>query len=211
MVGKAVLLECLDDKRIDQILLINRKPLGYSHPKVKELLLADFIKFSIDEIKETYHACFFCMGVSAVGMSELEYKSIIFDVTKVFADQLFKLNPNMVFNYVSGEGADSTEKGKVMWARVKGAAENYVLFKAFKDAYAFRPGMILPEKGIRSNTKIYNFIYVITRPLFPLFRMMSNVTTTTLFGKGMVNTLFFPLSEKILHNADINRLALKDL
>jgi nucleoside-diphosphate-sugar epimerase len=207
MVGKAVLLECVEDKSIGEILIVNRKSINFNHPKVKELLLSNFMNFSGVDIDQKYDACFFCMGVSAFGMSEESYKSITYDVTQVFVNELHVLNPNMVFNYVSGEGTDSSEKGKVMWAKVKGAAENLVLGKGFKDAYAFRPGMILPEKGIKSNTKIYNWAYIITRPFFPLFRLMKNVTTTTLLGKAMVNTLFFPQEEKILHNPDINTLA----
>jgi nucleoside-diphosphate-sugar epimerase len=211
MVGKAVLLECLDDDRIGEVLLINRKPLGYDHSKVKELVFSDFMNFSTAKIEGVYDACFFCMGVSVVGLSEEKYKSIIVDVTKVFVDQLHAFNSNMVFNYVSGEGTDSSEKGKTMWARVKGAAENLVFSKEFKDAYAFRPGMILPERGIVSNTRLYNWAYILTRPLFPFFRKMKNVTTTTSFGKAMINSLFHSKMGKILHNPDINKLANTEL
>lgn len=209
MVGKAVLLECIEDKRIAQVLLINRKALGFNHPKVKELLVPNFANFTVEAIKEKYDACFYCMGISVVGVSEETYRAVIFDVIKVFADQLYKLNPNMVFNYVSGEGTDSSEKGKTMWARVKGAAENYVFTSGFGDSYAFRPGMIVPEKGIKSNTKLYNWAYILTRPLFPFFKKMKNVTTTTRFGKAMIGTLFYSQPEKILHNPQINILAIQ--
>jgi len=214
MVGKAVLLECLEDDRIGEVLLINRKSLGLTHPKIKELLIGDFSKFSKNDLPSLiggriFDACFFCMGVSVVGMSEEMYHSVIYEITKLFADELFSANPEMIFNYVSGEGTDSSEQGKIMWARVKGKAENAVFTKGFKDAYAFRPGIILPEKGIKSNTSIYNIGYMITWPLFPLFRRMKNVTTTTLFGKGMINTLFYPQAQKILENFDINILSRK--
>lgn len=208
MVGKAVLLECLEDDRIDKILIVNRKTIGLQNKKVKEVLIPDFKDLSsIQETMATYDACFFCMGISAAGMKEEDYHKITFSITKGFVDMLFKQNPNFVFNYVSGAGTDSTEKGKIMWARVKGKTENMVLNKGFKDAYAIRPGMILPEKGISSKTKLYNIAYILTKPLFPLFRRMKNVTTTTKLGKAMINTLFFPTPTKILHNEDLNRLA----
>lgn len=149
------------------------------------------------------------MGISSAGITEEKYNQITFEITKKIADAFYNQNPNMVFNYISGEGADSSEQGKTMWARVKGKTENMILNKGFGDAYAFRPGIILPEKGIVSNTKSYRIMYSITKPLFPVFRRMKNITTTTKLGKAMINTLFFPNSIKTLHNADMNILAKK--
>ena len=161
MVGRAALIECVESTKVDGVLLINRRSISYTHPKVKEVIVKDFSDFSsIREDLKAYGACFHCMGVSAVGMSEEQYIHITYSMTKALADILFELNTQMVFNYVSGTGTDSSEKGRVMWARVKGKAENYILTKGFKDAYAFRPGAILPEKGVKSRTGLYNFFYI---------------------------------------------------
>ena len=208
MVGKGVLYECLDDKSISEVLVINRNPLVMKHDKLKELLLSDFqnIGQHQEELKG-YDACFFCMGISVLGLSEKEYTNITYYITKAFVDTLYDLNKEMVFNYVSGSGTDSSEQGRVMWARVKGKTENYVLNKGFKDAYAFRPGAIIPEKGIKSRTGWYNFIYVLSRPFFPLMKKSKNITTTTRIGHAMINTLSKATKLKHLENIDINKLA----
>ena len=177
MVGKGVLLECLDDASISEALVINRSSLQMKHPKLKELLLKDFTQLeSLKDQLQGYDACFYCMGVSSIGMNEAKFTAITFDITVIFADILHELNPNMVFNYVSGTGTDSTATGRVMWARVKGKTENYVLNKGFKDAYAFRPGMIIPERGIKSSTGWYNAVYVVLRPFFGLLKKMKSIT-----------------------------------
>ncbi len=148
MVGKSVLLECLRSNEVEQVLVVNRRSLKMAHPKLKEVLHADFLDLSvIKEELQGYDACFHCMGVSAVGMKEQEYTRLTFDLTAHWVKTLHELNPDMVFNYVSGAGTDSSERGRSMWARVKGKTENMVLRKGFKDAYAFRPGGILVEKG----------------------------------------------------------------
>ncbi len=208
MVGKGVLLECLDHDAISEVLVINRSPIGLSHPKLKEILLEDFSQ--IGTLKDQlmgYDACFYCMGVSVLGLSEESYTHITFDLAKKFADILYDLNPNMVFNYVSGAGTDSSEKGRSMWARVKGKTENYILDKGFKDAYAFRPGGIIPERGIKSRTGWYNAFYVLTRPFFPWMKKSKNITTTTRIGLVMIYTLFHTQGLKHLENRDINVLA----
>ncbi|MEX0314591.1 MAG: NAD-dependent epimerase/dehydratase family protein [Allomuricauda sp.] len=207
MVGKGVLLECLEHDSIHEVLVINRNPLGLAHPKLKEILLKDFMELeSVKNQLEGYDACFYCMGVSVLGLNEQTYTKITYDITKKFADVLFDLNPNMVFNYVSGTGTDSSEKGRTMWARVKGKTENYILNKGFKDAYAFRPGGIIPEKGIKSRTAWYNAFYVITRPFFPLMKKSKNITTTTKIGQAMIHTLFNSQKMKHLENRAINAL-----
>lgn len=208
MVGRGVLLECLASENISDVLVVNRTSIQISHPKLKEVLIKDFTK--IDEVKnelKDYDACFFCMGVSSVGMNEEHYNILTFKPVKAFADVLLALNNQFVFNYVSGTRTDSSEQGKTMWARVKGKTENYILNKGFKDAYAFRPGMIIPEKGIKSKTGWYNAIYVVLAPFFPLIKKLKNVTTTTLIGQAMINTLVANQDLKHLESEDINSLA----
>lgn len=211
MVGRGVLLECLESPLIETVLLVNRSSIGITHPKLKEVLLKDFTQ--IESLKNQlvgYDACFFCMGVSSIGMNEETFSKLTFDTAKAFADTLYALNPSMVFNYVSGTQTDSTEQGNVMWARVKGRTENWILNKGFKDAYAFRPGIILPEKGIKSKTGWYNLFYVVFRPFFPLLKKSKNITSTTNVGLAMINTLVKPCDKKHLENADINVLATKE-
>ncbi len=211
MVGRSVLLECMESDKVDKITIINRGPIGFEHTKIKEILLNDFSQIeTIRPDLDNFDACFHCMGVSALGMSKENYTHITYTLTKKLTDLMFELNPNMVFNYVSGIGTDSSEKGGSTWARVKGKTENYILNKGFGDAYMIRLGAILPEKGIKSKTGWYNALYVILRPLFPLLRKSSNYITTTAFGQAMINTMFFPQKKKYLENKDLNMLALKD-
>lgn len=210
MVGKAVLLECIDDSRVTEVLLINRSPLDISHPKVKEIIHKNFKDFTaIQSQLNGFDACFHCMGVSSAGKSEEEYTELTYTITEALASTLFSVNPNMVFNYVTGTGTDSTEKGNTMWARVKGKTENMILNMGFKDAYMFRPGIILPEKGIESKTSLYNIFYVIARPIFPLLKKLKSVTTTTKIGRSMINSYYFPQPLKHLEGKDINDLALR--
>ena len=210
MVGKGVLLECLESSLIKKVLVINRSTLNMNHPKLQEILLADVTKVAdIKNQLQGYDACFFCMGVSSIGLDETAYFNLTYQPVKAFSDVLYEVNPGLVFNYVSGTGTDSSEKGRTMWARVKGKTENEILHKGFKDAYAFRPGMIVPEKGIKSKTPLYNAIYVVLRPFFSLLKNAKNITTTTKLGLAMINTLRFPLANKFLENKDINELAVK--
>ncbi|MBR9855809.1 MAG: NAD-dependent epimerase/dehydratase family protein [Algicola sp.] len=208
MVGKGVLYECLEHPEIEKILVVNRSTVGIQHPKLEELLLKDFTQFSkVSEELKGYDACFHCMGVSAVGMDEVTYSKLTFDITKSLADTLFEINPNMTFNYVSGAGTDSSEKGRVMWARIKGKTENYLLNKGFKHVYMFRPGFIVPEKGIKSRTGWLNTLYTILKPFHSLIKKSKNVTTTTNIGLAMINTLLNNYNEDYLSNVDINSLA----
>lgn len=171
MVGKGVLIECVADKRIEEILLVNRNSIGIKDHKVKEVILPDFLQFeTIKHELVGYDACYHCMGVSSSGMNEKKYEKLTYDVTESLAKTLFDLNPNIIFTYVSGQGTDSSEKGKIMWARIKGKTENLILNMGFKDAYAFRPGAILPEKGVKSKTKWYQLLYDIMRPFYFLLR-----------------------------------------
>lgn len=208
MVGRGVLLECLASSQITEVLSISRTASGENPPKLQEILLPDLTEIGAYRSRlGGYDGCFFCMGVSVLGLDEKTYTKITFDIVKVFADVLFEESPDMVFNYVSGSSTDSTEKGRVMWARVKGRAENYVLAKGFRDAYAFRPGFIIPEKGIRSRTALYNLLINLFRPFFGMLRKSESITSTDRIGLAMIHSLFRDPGLKHLENRDINRLA----
>ncbi len=208
MVGKGILLECMDHPDVEKILIINRSSLGLNHPKVTELILPNFMDISNhkDALLE-YDACFFSMGISSLGKSEEIYSAITYDIIKQFADTLFDINQKLVFNYVSGSGTDSSESGKVMWSRVKGKTENYILNKGFADAYMFRPGAIIPEKGIKSSTTWVNFILILFSPFYFLMRKSQHVTTTTKIGQAMIQSVRAPMELKHLENKIINQLA----
>jgi uncharacterized protein YbjT (DUF2867 family) len=210
MIGKGVLLECLESDDIESILIINRRSLDFTHPKIKEIVHKDFLDLSSIEKKlKGYQACFFCLGVSAVGMSEAEYSRITFGITLKFAETVLKMNPEITFNYISGQGTDSSENGKMMWARVKGKTENALLALPFERAYMFRPGLIQPMKGIRSSSKMYNLMYVIFKPFYPLLKAVSPnyVTSTVQVGKAMVRSVTEGPEKNILNIRDINHLA----
>ncbi len=208
MVGKGVLLECLDDDRISAVLLVNRSRIDIKHPKIKEIILKDFTDLStIQHDLKNYNACFHCMGVSSAGMKEEQYFELTFTITESLVNVLYNFNPNMTFIYVSGDGTDSTENSKTMWARVKGKTENLILNKGFKDAYAFRPGIILPERGVKSKTKLYNSLYILMRPIFPILKKMKSVTTSQNIGKAMIGLTLNSKQVKILSGSDINQAA----
>lgn len=208
MVGKGVLIQCLEDNRIKKILLVNRTSIKLNNPKIKEIICDNFLNLA-DYEKDFigYDACFHCMGISVVGSSDEYYKKITYDITKVIVDLVFKENKNTVFNYVTGEGTDSSEKGPIRWARIKGKTENYILQKGFKDSYMFRAGIIIPEKGIKSRTKIYNLFYVLMRPVYPILKLLPFITTTSKLGNAMINTLFFNYKKKIINNIHINKIS----
>jgi uncharacterized protein YbjT (DUF2867 family) len=208
MVGKGVLLECLESDKINEALVINRSPIDLKHPKLKEVLLKDFTNFeSIKSHLSGFDGCFHCMGVSSAGLSEEKYAKFTYSITKSLCDTLYDLNPKMTFNYVSGTGTDSTEKGNSMWARVKGKTENYILNKGFGKAIMFRPGFIIPEKGIKSKTKLYNFFYVILKPFFGVLKNLESVTTTTKLGLAMINSLADISIKTHIENKGINALS----
>ena len=207
MVGRSVLLECLEDNAVEKVYLLSRKSIEFLHPKIVEILISDFEKLTKDDFLDiSLDACFHCMGISSVGQSEAAFSKVTYEATKVLMDVMFEVNPSMVVTYVSGIGTDTSEKGKVMWARVKGKTENYIINKGFKKCYMFRPGMILPEKGIKSRTFLYQFFYVILRPFFPLFRWSKNVTTTTKLGKSMIRLVSKDYSSVYIENKDINEI-----
>jgi hypothetical protein len=210
MVGKGVLLQCLDNKDVESVLVVNRRPLNIKHPKLKEILLNDF--FNLNPIREElmgYNACFFCLGASAFRMSEADYNRITHDLTLGFAKILLDLNAETTFCYVSGQGTDSSEKGRIMWARVKGKTENNLLEMPFKATYMFRPGFIQPMNGIKSSTKLYNTLYSIFKPIYPVLKRLvpNGVTSTTQVGNAMINAAIQGYDKTILSNKDINVLA----
>ncbi len=211
MVGKGVLLECLDSPDVESVLVINRKSLGLKHPKLKEVLHSDFFDLApVASEMKGYDSCFFCLGVSSAGMKEEEYTRLTYGLTLTFAKTFISQNPGSVFCYVSGAGTDSSEKGKVMWARVKGRTENALLALPFKAAYMFRPGFIEPLKGIRSATKLYNTLYIILRPLFPIFRALPKYATDTVrVGRAMINVGLAGYEKNHLECTDINIIAKK--
>lgn len=210
MVGKGVLLECLDHKAIGEVLVIGRNPVNMDHPKLKELTHKDFTDFSSakDQLSG-YDACFFCMGISAAGLNEEQYKKITYDYTMALAKILYENNPGMTFNYVSGQGTDSSEKGRMMWARVKGKTENDLLNYGFKDAYVFRPGAIIPLRGIKSRTKSYQFMYDYFMWLVKLIKALApnSVVNTTQIGLAMINSMLVGYEKKILAPKDIQILS----
>ncbi len=210
MVGKGVLLECLDHNSINEVLVLGRSPLNIKHPKLKELIHADFTDFTIISNQLSgYDACFFCLGISAAGMKEDEYKRVTYDFTLSLAKTLYKINPEMTFTYVSGEGTDSTEKGSSMWARVKGKTENDLLKLGFKQAFMFRPGAIIPLRGIKSKTKGYQFMYDYFMWMVKLIKFIApnSVINTTQVGLAMINSMLKGYNKNILHAKDIIILA----
>ena len=210
MIGKGVLLECLDDPRVDSVLVVNRNPLGMSHPKLKEVLLKDFMHpEGIREELRGYDTVFFCLGVSAAGMSEAEYSKITFDYTINFAKVFLEVNANSTFIYVSGTGTDNTERGRVMWARVKGRTENAILKMGFRQAFMFRPGIIRPLRGIQSRTNWYRIMYKIVKPLWPLLMAIfgNAITDTTRIGKAMIHLAVNGSEERYFENRGINMVS----
>lgn len=206
MVGKGVLLECIDHPDVEQILLINRSAVGIIHPKIKEIIHNDFFDWrSLHGSLAGFDACFFCMGVSSAGMNEQDYRRMTYDITLGFAKEILPINPNLTFCYVSGAGTESTETSRMMWARVKGKTENDLLALGFKHAYMFRPGFIQPMKGIRSKTALYQGIYNVISPLyFLLKRMPGLVTDTVTLGKAMIIVALNGYAKPILESRDIN-------
>ena len=205
MVGEGVLHECLLHPDVEQVLVINRKPGGVSHPKLKEIIHSDFFNLTpIETQLAGYNACFFCLGVSSVGMSDDDYKHLTYDLTMHVANVLAKLNPDMTFTYVSGAGTDSTEKGRLAWARVKGATEN-ALMRLFKKSYMFRPGFMKPTPGLKNVKSYYRFIawlYPIGRAVYP-----AGFSTLSELGVAMINAVRMGYEKQILEVKDIVALA----
>ena len=209
MVGQGVLHECLADGDVTQVLCVGRNPSGRTHPKLHELVISDLYDYSAMEDRMAgFDACFFCLGVSSVGMSEEDYRRVTYDLTLAAARTLARLNPQMTFVYVSGAGTDSTERGSRMWARVKGATENALMRLPFRAAYMFRPGFIQPLHGVRSKTALYRAAYVIAAPVFGLLRRWrpDSVTTSVQVGRAMLAVAKRGALAPLVEMADINAL-----
>ena len=201
-----MLREGLRDPEVERVLVIGRTSIGNQNEKVREIVHRDFLDFSsIEDQLGGYDACFFCLGISSVGMKEQDYKRVTYDYTMAAAQVLAKQNPGMTFIYVSGTGTDSTEKGRLAWARVKGKTEN-ALFKLPFKAYMFRPGYIQPLDGIKSKTRLYGALYSIVGALYPVLRTMfpKYVTTTELVGRAMICVAKRGAPKRLLENEDIN-------
>lgn len=199
MVGEGVLLECLENNTVKKVLMINRKPSPVKHPKLIELIVPNFMDLEAFDAQLTgYDACFYCAGISSVGMDEVKYTQITYDTTMSLASKLASLNPNMVFTYVSGSHTDSSEKGRVMWARVKGKTENDLIKLPFKGVYNFRPGFMKPFKG-QKNVKTF------LKPLIFLFPILLPTKSLTLkqVGQAMINVVEKGYSKNILEIDDI--------
>lgn len=210
MVGQGVLLECLDEPSVTDVLLVGRSSAKVSHPKVKELLLPNLEDYSAVEAQLAgYDACFFCLGITSAGLNEAQYTKITYDFALAAAKTLLKLNQSMTFCYVSGEGTDSSERGSSMWARVKGKTENAILALGFKEAVMFRPGIIQPRRGVVSRTTSYRVLYTVLAPLFPVLKALAPrlVTTTEKVGRAMLQVARAGSAKKIVTSADINSLA----
>ncbi len=209
MVGQGVLRECLLDPGVRRVLAIGRSATGQRHEKLREIIYAELFDLSpIESELSGLDACFFCLGVSAAGMTEDEYSRITVDMTLLVARTLARLNPGMTFIYVSGAGTDSTERGRTMWARVKGRTENALLRLPFRAAYMFRPAAIQPLHGIRSKTKLYRFLYILTAPLLPILKRLfpRYVTTTEQLGRAMIKVARDGAPKRVLEPADINAI-----
>ena len=205
MVGRGVLRECLLDPGVDHVITVGRSPGDVHDSKLHEIVRVDFQDFSLIEHELVrVDACFFCLGVSSTGMEEKAYTRIAYGFTLSVAQMLGRLHPGMTFIYVSGKGTDSTEKGRVMWARVKGRTENALLRLPLK-AYMFRPGIIEPMDGIRSRTTSYRIGYILAKPLLPLLRAAfpRQVLTTRDIGRAMLAVARNGFDKRILETADI--------
>ena len=208
MIGQGVLRECLLDPGIERVLIVGRRATGQRDEKLDEIVVPDVTDLSAVESELSgFDACMFCLGVSAAGMSEEKYARQTYDLTLAVARTLALLNPTMTFLYVSGTGTDASERGRTMWARVKGRTENALLRLPFAAAYMFRPAFILPLHGIRSRTTLYRAVYAVAHPLYPVLRRLAPgyVTTTERIGRAMIAVARDGFSRPIVEAADLTR------
>ncbi len=206
MVGKGVLLECLDDPSVERVLSIGRSELEMNHPKLIQLIHKDFSDFSsIHDYLKGYDACFLCMGVSAAGLSEEQYTKMTYDFTLALAKPLSKLNPNMTCIYVSGQGTDSSEKGRSMWARVKGKTENDLSKLGFAQVYLFRPGGIIPTRGIKPSSKLYRVLITYLGWLLRLIKLIApnSIVNSDQIGAAMIKVTKSGYDQSIIDPIDI--------
>jgi uncharacterized protein YbjT (DUF2867 family) len=209
MVGQGVLRECLLAQDVEVVQTVGRNHVDRSHPKLREVVRRDLYNYQGGESQlQNFDACFFCLGVSSVGMNEADYAHVTYDLTMAAAKTLVQLNPSMTFIYVSGASTDSTEKGTTMWARIKGKTENALQRLPFKSVFLFRPGIIQPLHGIRSKTALYQTLYTIATPLLWTMRKLfpASVLTTETIGIAMLNAVRYGASRAVLEARDIRAL-----
>jgi uncharacterized protein YbjT (DUF2867 family) len=209
MVGQGVLRECLLDPGVDRVLAVGRSAIGRTAPKLRELIVPDVADLSgIEAELAGYDACFFCLGVSSIGMAEPQYTRLTYDLTLAVARTVARRSPGATFVYVTGAGTDSTERGRSMWARVKGRTENELLRLPFKAAYMFRPGAIVPRHGVRSKTGWIRLVYLLAAPLVPLWQALApnTISTSDQVGRAMLRVAREGYPRSILEIPDINRL-----
>lgn len=204
MVGEGVLLECLAHPEVDAVLSVSRKSCGHTHPKLTECLVPNFRELGAVEAQLTgYDACFYCAGVSSVGMNEADYSAVTYDTPVAFATALARLNPNMVLVHISGAHTDGTEQGKVMWARVKGKAENALMRLPFRAVYNFRPGLMKPVTGQKNLKRTYRILL----PLYPVMKLLLPALTLNEVGQAMIRCVAAGAPKHVLEVADIAALA----
>ena len=209
MVGRGVLRECLLDEGVARVVTLGRTPTGESSSKLREVVHADLFHLaSVDDELRGLDACFYCLGVSAAGMTEAEYARINHEMTLSVAEALARLSPNLSFLYVSGAGTDSTERGRVMWARVKGRTENALLRLPFRSAYMLRPGLIVPMHGVQSKTRLYRTAYTLLGPILPALqrRFPRSIITSEQFGRAMLRLARDGYPKQVLETADLASL-----
>jgi uncharacterized protein YbjT (DUF2867 family) len=209
MVGQGVLRECLAAPDVAKVLTVGRTPTGQQHPKLQELVHAEMWDYAnVESELADFDACFFCIGVTSSGMNEQKYAHLTYDMTMAVAATLARLNPRMVFVYVSGAGADSNETSRVMWQRVRGKTENALLKLPFRGVYIFRPGMIEPV-GVKSKTTSYRWFYTLAKPLLPLLRAMlpDQILSTPQVGQAMLAAVRNGAQKRVLESPDINALS----
>ena len=210
MVGQGVLRECLLDPNVQMVQAIGRTATGVQHPKLRDVVHPDLFHYeAIEATLSGFDACFFCLGVTSSGKAEADYDRVTYGITVAAAETLCPLNPQMTFTYVSGAGTDSSEHGRIMWARVKGKTENALLRLPFSAAYMFRPGIIEPLDGIRSRTVAYRVFYAVARPLLPLLRLVipNQVLTTRQIGRAMLRVAAHGWPAAVLETRDIRAAA----
>ncbi len=209
MVGKAVLLECLEDERIKEVTCIARKSLDIKHPKLRVLICKDFNNLNELSSKiQGYNVCYYAIGIPSSGLSEDDYNRITYDYTIAAAEMLLVNNPNLIFCYVSAKGADSSEKSNNMWARVRGKTENKLMSYPFKKFYSFRIGYVLPMKGVKSNVKNYRIFYALSSPFYGLIKNFPSFACTTVeVAQAMINVNYFDYNSSILESRDIIKVS----
>jgi uncharacterized protein YbjT (DUF2867 family) len=209
MVGQGVLRQCLLEPGVQSVKTVGRIATGVQHTKLREVVHQDLSNYSFIETELSgFDGCFFCLGVSSAGMTEADYERITYGITMAAAETLSRLNSHMTFIYVSGAGTDSSERGRVMWARVKGKTENALLRLPFKAAYMFRPGVIQPLYGARSKTAWTRRFYSLAKPLLPVLRRIfpDSILTTEQIGQAMLTVVRHGAPKRVLESKDIRAI-----